>query len=148
MKRIHIGLSVADLEESIAFYSTLFGCPPDVREEDYAKWMPDDPYVNLSITARSDEPPGTAHFGIQVDSPEDLSTISERLDSAGEKTIDSGAVECCYHKSEKVWVIDPDANRWETFYTTGRVTEYGENEQDLKEAHDARIAEIEAASGP
>ena len=43
MKRMHLHISVDDLEKSVAFYSTLFGSTPTVIKSDYAKWMLDDP---------------------------------------------------------------------------------------------------------
>jgi catechol 2,3-dioxygenase-like lactoylglutathione lyase family enzyme len=146
MKRIHIGLEVANLEESLSFYTTLFGQPPTLREADYAKWQIDDPHVNFSITARGGEAPGGVHFGVQVESPEDLGALSARLERAGENLIPTGCTECCYHKSEKVWVIDPDANRWETFHTSGRHTTYGQDQPQLKTAHEKKLAEMERGS--
>jgi catechol 2,3-dioxygenase-like lactoylglutathione lyase family enzyme len=41
MKRFHVHVAVAELSESIRFYSTLFGVEPAVRKDDYAKWMLD-----------------------------------------------------------------------------------------------------------
>lgn len=142
MTRIHIGLEVADLEKSITFYSQIFDCEPVVREDNYAKWTPDSPLVNLSVTSRGAEPAGSVHFGIEVDGKEALDQISARLAAADEKLIPTGCTECCYHKSEKVWVIDPDANRWETFFSTGRHTSYGQDQPDLGIEHAARLAEI------
>ena len=142
MTRIHIGLEVKDLQRSIEFYSQMFGCEPVVREDDYAKWTPEKPSVNLSVTARGAEPAGSVHFGIEVDGKVELDNIAERLSTAGEKVIPTGTTECCYHKSEKAWVIDPDANRWETFYSTGLHTAYGEDQEELGIAHKKRLASI------
>jgi catechol 2,3-dioxygenase-like lactoylglutathione lyase family enzyme len=142
MNRIHIGLEVADLEKSVAFYSQMFGCEPVVLEKDYAKWTPNEPSVNLSVTSRGEEEPGSVHFGVEVQDKADLDLIAGRLADAGEKVIPTGCTECCYHKSEKAWIIDPDANRWETFYSTGRHTDYGEDEPELGIAHKERLAEI------
>jgi catechol 2,3-dioxygenase-like lactoylglutathione lyase family enzyme len=75
MKRLHVHLSVADLDESVKFYSTLFGAGPDRKEDDYAKWMLDDPGVNFALSARGGEP-GLNHLGLQVDSDEDLGLVT------------------------------------------------------------------------
>ena len=48
MKRFHVNLSVADLHKSVEFYETLFATKPTTLEEDYAKWMLDDPRINFS----------------------------------------------------------------------------------------------------
>ena len=127
MQRIHIGLEVKDLENSINFYSALFGALPTHREMDYAKWMLEDPRVNFAIQSRGDEPAGSLHFGIQVENADELTGCSERLEKAGEDVMPEPGAACCYHIADKIWVADPDAFLWETFLTTGRHTDYGEN---------------------
>jgi len=52
MKRLHVHLSVEDLQHSIGFYSALFASEPTVTKRDYAKWMLDDPRVNFAISTR------------------------------------------------------------------------------------------------
>jgi hypothetical protein len=52
MKRLHVHVSVDNLDQSIGFYSTLFAAQPSVMKPDYAKWMLDDPRVNFAISAR------------------------------------------------------------------------------------------------
>lgn len=135
MKRIHIGLEVQDLEDSARFYSDLFGAEPAVRRTDYAKWLLEDPRVNFSITARGTESSeGNVHFGIQVDSEDELHELSGRLAHAGRRLIAEGETTCCYHKSTKAWVLDPDALPWETFFTHGEATVYGENTPEVEAA--------------
>ena len=146
MKRIHIGIEVRDLQRSVQFYSSLFGAEPAVLEADYAKWMSDDPRVNFSISSRGNEAAGSVHFGIQVDQEAALGEVAARLEDAGEAVIPEEGARCCYHKSEKVWVIDPDAFRWETFHTSGRITEYGENLAELEQARLDRLAAADADS--
>lgn len=127
MKRLHIHVGVADLDQSIGFYSTLFNTQPSVVESDYAKWMLEDPRVNFAISARQ-RAPGIDHLGIQVDSRAELDELSGRLKAAGETTLDQEAATCCYAKSDKAWVNDPAGVRWETFFTFGGATSYGEDE--------------------
>jgi len=126
MKRMHLHVSVPDLAQSIQFYSTLFGAPPSVVKDDYAKWMLDDPKVNLAISQRG-RAAGVDHVGIQVESPAELTELADRLKSAGEVTLDQAAATCCYTLSDKSWVTDPAGVRWETFYTFGEATRYGED---------------------
>jgi catechol 2,3-dioxygenase-like lactoylglutathione lyase family enzyme len=126
MKRIHIGLAVADVPASVAFYSRLFGAEPTLVRDDYAKWQLEDPRVNFSISLR-DERPGDYHLGIQVDDGEELAEIAERLQAAGETLLDAGPATCCYHRSDKAWVLDPQQVRWETFVTHGEAAVYGED---------------------
>lgn len=127
MKRLHVHIAVEDISKSIGFYSTLFGAPPSVLKEDYAKWMLDDPRVNLAISQRS-RMAGVDHLGIQVESDGELRELAARLKVAGEQTVDQETTTCCYAQSSKAWVNDPSGVRWETFFTFGEATTYGEDE--------------------
>ncbi len=127
MKRMHLHVSVPDLAQSIQFYETLFGAPPTVVKDDYAKWMLDDPRVNFAISQR-EAAAGVDHVGIQVDSAAELGELATRLKAAGAVTFDQEATTCCYAQSDKTWVNDPAGVRWETFFTFGEATRYGEDE--------------------
>jgi catechol 2,3-dioxygenase-like lactoylglutathione lyase family enzyme len=127
MKRLHLHVAVADLTRSIGFYSTLFGSRPTVTKSDYAKWMLDDPKVNFAISARGADA-GLDHVGIQVESEAELHELAGRLKEAGETTRDQDAASCCYARSHKSWISDPNGLRWETFFTFGEATTYGEDD--------------------
>ena len=126
MKRLHLHVSVPDIGQAVSFYSILFGAAPSVRKDDYAKWMLDDPRVNLAISSRA-QSHGVDHVGIQVDSADELAALASRLNSAGAATFDQEATTCCYAKSDKSWVTDTAGLRWETFFTHGEATRYGED---------------------
>jgi catechol 2,3-dioxygenase-like lactoylglutathione lyase family enzyme len=128
MKRLHVHVAVADLEKSIGFYSALFAARPSVTKPDYAKWMLDDPKVNFAISTRGGNADGIDHLGIQVESDDELRQLAGRLKAAGETTRDQEAATCCYAQSNKAWVNDPSGIRWETFFTFGEATTYGERE--------------------
>ncbi len=133
MKRLHLHVSVPDLAQSIQFYETLFGAAPTVVKDDYAKWMLDDPRVNLAISQRGG-PVGVNHVGIQTETAEELGVLSARLKAAGAATFDEAAVTCCYAKGDKTWVNDPAGVRWETFFTFGEAVTYGEDASAAREA--------------
>lgn len=126
MKRFHVHLAVADLEESIKFYSTFFNSPPAVKKEDYAKWMLDDPRINFAVSRRG-RAPGLDHLGLQVECGDELKQVSARLKEAGRPVLEQEQTTCCYAQSDKTWVMDPQGVPWETFYTTGTATTYGED---------------------
>ena len=126
MKRMHLHVSVADLGQSIQFYATLFGAPPSVVKDDYAKWMLDDPRVNFAISTRGG-PTGVDHLGIQVETPGELTEVYERLQQADRPVLEAGATVCCYAQSEKSWITDPQGLSWETFLTSGESTVYGDS---------------------
>ena len=127
MKRLHVHVAVENLDRSIGFYSALFGADPAVVKDDYAKWMLDDPRVNFAISDRA-AVPGVDHLGIQVDSSDELTELAGRLKAAGETTRDQQAATCCYARSDKAWVKDPSGLSWETFFTFGEATAYGEDQ--------------------
>ena len=126
MSRFHVHVRVPDIENSIRFYATLFGVAPSVVKPDYAKWMLDDPKVNFAISTGCGAK-GVDHLGIQVEADPELRVLAGRLKSANEKTLDEEAVTCCYAKGNKSWVNDPSGVRWETFFTFGDATTYGES---------------------
>lgn len=127
MKRMHVNLSVSDLDASIAFYNHLFASEPSVVKPDYAKWMLDDPRVNFAITTRG-ERKGVDHLGIQVEDEAELGEVYARLKQADAPTIDEGATTCCYAESEKSWIFDPEGIAWETFLTRGESPVYGNDQ--------------------
>ncbi|WP_339833488.1 ArsI/CadI family heavy metal resistance metalloenzyme [uncultured Parvibaculum sp.] len=124
MKRLHVSFGVEDLEKSVTFYSTLFGAAPSVRRPGYAKWMLEDPRVNFVVETVSGEK-GFGHAGIQVDTPEELAPIFDRLKAAEAPYLPEGVTTCCYAKSEKSWTADPDGVRWEAFHTLHQMEEFG-----------------------
>ncbi len=124
MKRLHVHVSVDDLAASVRFYSTLFAAEPVMLKDDYAKWMLDDPRVNFAISRRGAQT-GVRHLGIQVENRTELADVYSRLRRADTAVLEEGATTCCYAKSEKSWVADPQGVQWETFLTTGESTMYG-----------------------
>jgi catechol-2,3-dioxygenase len=136
MKRLHVHVSVEDLVQSIQFYSTLFASEPSVRKSDYAKWMLDDPRVNFAISQRNAQV-GIEHLGIQAETREELGEVYARLEQAGRPVLEEGTTTCCYARSEKSWISDPQGVAWETFLTTGESTVYG---------HDPALEAIDAGA--
>jgi catechol-2,3-dioxygenase len=126
MKRLHVHVSVEDIAQSVRFYSTLFAAEPAVTKPDYAKWMLDDPRVNFAISTRSGEA-GLDHLGIQVETSDELHEVYGRLQQADRPVLEEGATTCCYAKSEKSWITDPQGLSWETFLTSGESTVYGDS---------------------
>jgi catechol 2,3-dioxygenase-like lactoylglutathione lyase family enzyme len=127
MKRMHVHVGVKDLDQSIRFYSTLFGAEPTVTKHDYAKWMLEDPRVNFAISAGHHETKGIEHLGIQVENSDELAEVYARLKDAEGPVMEEGATTCCYATSEKSWIADPNGLIWETFLTSGDATVYGDN---------------------
>ena len=127
MKRFHVHMGVENLDLSVAFYSGLFGAEPSVIKPDYAKWMLDDPRVNFAISTKEGVKRGVEHLGVQVENGEELTEVYGRLKAANGPVMEEGATTCCYAKSEKSWIADPDGMMWEAFLTNGEATVYGDN---------------------
>jgi len=124
MKRLHVHVAVTDLAASMRFYTELFAAAPSVVKSDYAKWMLEDPRVNFAISQRGARP-GIRHLGIQVDSRAELDEVHARLERTQRRVQHEGSTTCCYAKSEKNWIDDPQGVQWETFFTSGESTVYG-----------------------
>ncbi|HLY56026.1 MAG TPA: ArsI/CadI family heavy metal resistance metalloenzyme [Stellaceae bacterium] len=124
MKRFHVHLGVDDLAASIRFYSTLFAAEPTVRKPDYAKWMLDDPRVNFAISQGRGSG-GVQHLGIQVEDGTELDEVYGRLKTADAPVLEEGETVCCYARSDKSWIADPQGIAWETFLTHGDSAVYG-----------------------
>lgn len=124
MKRFHIHLSVADLDQAAGFYSRLFGSEPSVRKSDYAKWLLDDPRLNFAISARG-HAPGLNHLGFQVDEADELAALQQRFEQADIASVAESGAACCYARSDKHWVEDPAGIAWEHFHSLGDIPVFG-----------------------
>lgn len=128
MKRMHVMLKVNNLNESVEFYSSLFGVAPTKQKEDYAKWMLDDPRVNFAIAEREGAK-GIEHLGIEAESEEELQELRSNIDRTHGLARDEGETTCCYANSDKTWIADPQGVEWEAFRTFGESEEYGVEEE-------------------
>ena len=108
MKRFHLHLSVDDLEQNIGFYSGIFGQPPTVRKDDYAKWMIEDPRINFALSRRGRKT-GLDHMGIQAEDKGELDELQNRFRLAGMPVLDQKETSCCYSRSDRVVAFIPEA---------------------------------------
>jgi len=132
MKRMHVHISVDDLEKSKRFYAAMFGQQPTVLKDDYAKWILEDPRINLAISHKTGKRAGLDHLGIQAQSNEELAELYTRLADASYAMLDQRGANCCYVVSDKHWAVDPVGTTWEMFYTMEEAAVYGKDiTQDL-----------------
>lgn len=125
MKRLHIHLSVDNLNQNIDFYSTLFGCRPTVQHDDYAKWMLDDPRINFAISNRSTQT-GLDHLGIQAENDQELQNIKQCLDATQSPIKTQTETACCYARSNKYWITDPQGLAWESFHSLNEIPTFND----------------------
>ncbi|CAJ0817905.1 Cadmium-induced protein CadI [Ralstonia wenshanensis] len=129
MKRFHVHLHVDDLSKSIAFYSKLFAAEPTRVETDYAKWMLDDPRINFAISTRGSAP-GVDHLGFQVDDAAELADLKARAEAADMALLDEGETTCCYARSDKHWITDPQGIAWEHFHSLSNIPVFSEDKKE------------------
>lgn len=126
--RFHVHTHVENLQASIAFYSKMFGAQPTRTESDYAKWHLENPRLNFAISTRGSKA-GIDHLGFQADTAEELAELKARAQAADQAVLDEGATTCCYARSEKHWVTDPQGIAWEHYQTLGDIPVFSESQQ-------------------
>lgn len=133
MKRFHVHMHVEDLGKNIAFYSAMFGVQPARKEADYAKWMLLDPPVNFAISTRGSAT-GVDHLGIQVENADELAGLRAQARDAELALQDDGETTCCYARSDKYWLTDPQGVAWEQFHTLDGIPVFSESRQESNTA--------------
>ena len=114
--RAHISLNVSNIEKSVEFYQKIFGEKPQKQNLSYAKFDLEFPALNFALqVANTDELSRVGHLGIEIDSIHSLNLWRERLQRAGIITRDELGTNCCFALQDKIWITDPDQNRWEIF---------------------------------
>ncbi len=68
----------------------------------------------------------------------------ERLNHAERPIVEAKGTTCCYAQSDKQWIADPQGVPWETFFTYGEATVYGEGSlAKLREANERAASACE-----
>ncbi len=125
-RSFHLSLNVGDLDQSIAFFSTFFGCPPAKHRLDYAKFEIADPPLVLSLEPQRVSSAGVLnHVGIRMPSVDSLVEMQKRLEGSGMPTQRMDGVECCYARQTKFWVHDPDGVLWEVYTLDADIEPHG-----------------------
>ncbi|AQW32069.1 ArsI/CadI family heavy metal resistance metalloenzyme (plasmid) [Ralstonia syzygii subsp. celebesensis] len=146
MKRFHVHVHVNDLGKSIAFYSKLFAAEPTRVESDYAKWMLEDSRINFAISTRGSQA-GVDHLGFQVDDPAELAELKARAEAADMALLDEGETTCCYARSDKHWITDPQGIAWEHFHSLGTIPMFSEGKKDKAAAEGSACCAPSAPRG-
>jgi catechol 2,3-dioxygenase-like lactoylglutathione lyase family enzyme len=123
-----VHVAVDDLNANIRFYSAVFGAEPSMRKPDYAKWMLEDPRINFAISQRGART-GLDHLGLQVDTDEELDALRSEVAAAAISWHEEPDATCCYARSDKYWITDPQGIAWETYHTLGEAEIYGADAQ-------------------
>lgn len=113
--RPHISLDVRHVPDSVAFYKKVFGVEPQKQTDDYAKFDLQRPALNLSFVSSSGPISAVNHFGIEVESTDEIAVWKTRLQEAGILEKVEEGIACCFARQDKLWFSDPDGNAWEVF---------------------------------
>ena len=128
--KMHLNLTTADLDASVAFYSVLLDSKPAKRREDYALFITEQPGLELAVDlAESVSPARDAHYGICVDSVEEVDAAIRRLEEHRLVASVGRSETCCYATQTKVWTTDPDGRRWEVYTVHEETDERNESEE-------------------
>lgn len=114
--KTHLNLATTNLAESVKFYSTLLNVQPVKILKDYALFITDEPGLELALDlSEKVSPTRDIHFGVFVESADDVERAVARLSSAGLVASVEREETCCYANQTKVWAIDPEGRRWEVY---------------------------------
>lgn len=130
MKRFHLHIRTADLAASVDFYTRTLGAAPLLQREDYARWMLDDPPLNLALSHAGAQHAGVDHVGIQVDTDPQLNQWVAAMETAGQVVREDNTV-CCYARANKGWAVDPQGVAWEAFHNLDQADEMGRSKARL-----------------
>ena len=123
---MHLNFTTSDLGKSIEFYSTLLNARPSKAFADYALFVTEKPALELALAvAPSVEPPGGEHYGIVVESVDEVDRAAARLEKAGLVEAIEREQTCCYASQSKVWAVDPEKRRWEIYVVHEETEERG-----------------------
>ena len=147
MSRIQLALNVDDIDQSVEFYSKLFGAEPAKRRPGYANFAIAEPPLKLVLLENHGQGGSLNHLGIEVASTDVVDAEQTRLAAAGLASVDERDTTCCYARQDKFWVQGtPHGERWE-IYTVKEdsKTFWGEGDEHRWEAVEA---ELDAGESP
>src|SRR3954451_21371848 len=129
MSRLQLALNVDDLEESIAFYSTLFATVPAKTKPGYANFAVAEPPLKLVLIENPGRGGSLNHLGVEVTDVDTVDAELSRLSEAGLASTEERGTTCCYAKQEKFWVEGaPNGEQWEVYTVLADSEDFGDPE--------------------
>src|SRR6476469_8189192 len=96
VSRVQIALNVADLDESIAFYTKLFGTAPAKVRDGYANFAIAQPPLKLVLLENPGKGGSLNHLGVEVPTSDAVHGEIARLSSEGLFTAEEMGTTCCF----------------------------------------------------
>jgi len=145
--RLQLALNVNDLEESVAFYTKLFGTAPAKVRPGYANFAIADPPLKLILLENRGQGGSLNHLGVEVPGTDAVEAEQARLAEAGLASVDERDTTCCYARQDKFWVQGaPNGERWEIYTVLeDSATFWGPNGSRSWDAAEAALDAGEAA---
>ena len=134
MSRVQLALNVDDLDESITFYSKLFGVAPAKVKPGYANFAVAEPPLKLVLIENPGEGGTINHLGVEVGSSETVHAEIARLSGEGLFTDEEIGTTCCFATQDKVWVSGPAGEKWEVYTVLADSDTFGTSSQLLEDA--------------
>lgn len=114
--KAHLNLATSDLDRAVSFYSILLDAKPVKALPEYALFVTEQPGLELALDRRAEvSATSDAHYGICVETLDEVDNAIERLAAAGLATSIEREQTCCYANQTKVWAVDPDGRQWEVY---------------------------------
>ena len=113
---LQLALNVSDLEQSVAFYSKLFGAEPAKRRPGYANFAITEPPLKLVLLENPGHGGSLNHLGVEVSDVDTVDAEQARLAESGLAAVEERGTTCCYARQDKFWVRGaPDGESWEIY---------------------------------
>ena len=126
MSRIQLALNVDDLEQSIEFYTRLFGTEPAKVRPGYANFAIAEPALKLVLIENPGHGGSLNHLGVEVTYTDTVDSDQRRLAETGLASVDERDTTCCYATQDKFWVEGaPDGEHWEVYTVLQDAEVYG-----------------------
>jgi len=133
VSRVQLAINVSNLDESVAFYSKLFGTEPAKLRPGYANFAIAEPPLKLVLLEHSGQGGTLNHLGVEVPDVDAVDAEQARLAGTGLVSVDERDTTCCYAKQDKFWVRGaPDGESWEVYAVLADSQTFYGAEQDAK----------------
>ena len=115
-RRLQLALNVNDIDQAVAFYTTLFGIEPAKRRPGYANFAIAEPPFKLVLLENPGQGGSLNHLGVEVPDTGTVEAEQARLTGTGLAGAEERDTTCCYARQDKFWVQGaPDGESWEIY---------------------------------
>ncbi len=112
--RVQLAPNVENIDESVEFYSKMFGTAPYKTKPGYANFEIEQPPMKLVLFESPGQGGTLNHLGVEVEAAEQVEAAEARISGSGLETTGVDDTLCCYAAKTETWVQGPDT-RWEWY---------------------------------